>query len=151
MLLPDAESYDELAAEFAWKIPERFNIGAAVCDDWAEREPEREALVYVEEGGDTARYSYADLRRLSNQLANLLVSRDVKPLKAPEGPPHDLGQYYLLIDPEASGDFFARLAQVAAVVALDEGARMPGQGKNEADPVTLEDAVWAQTRELAGA
>ena len=79
MLLPDAESYDELAAEFAWKIPERFNIGAAVCDDWAEREPEREALVYVEEGGDTARYSYADLRRLSNQLANLLVSRDVKP------------------------------------------------------------------------
>lgn len=79
MLLPDAESYDELAAEFAWKIPERFNIGAAVCDDWAEREPEREALVYVEEGGDAARYSYADLRRLSNQLANLLVSRDVKP------------------------------------------------------------------------
>ena len=80
-----------------------------------------------------------------------VVSRDVKPLKAPEGPPHDLGQYYLLIDPEASGDFFARLAEVAAGVALDEGARMPGQGKNEADPVTLEDAVWAQTRELAGA
>lgn len=80
-----------------------------------------------------------------------VVSRNVKPLKAPEGPPHDLGQYYLLIDPAASGDFFARLAEVAAGVALDEGARMPGQGKREADPVTLEDAVWAQTKELAGA
>ena len=79
-----------------------------------------------------------------------VVSRDVKPLKAPEGPPHDLGQYYLLIDPSASGDFFARLEQVAEGVALDEGARMPGQGKAEADPVALEDAVWEQTRALAG-
>ena len=79
-----------------------------------------------------------------------VVSRDVKPLKAPEGPPHDLGQYYLLIDPSASNDFFSRLSQVADGVAMDEGARMPGQGKTGADPVALEDAVWAQTRDLAG-
>lgn len=79
-----------------------------------------------------------------------VVSRDVKPLKAPEGPPHDLGQYYMLMDPGASPVFFDRLAQVAEGVALDEGARMPGQGKAEMDPVPLEDAVWAQTRALAG-
>ena len=79
-----------------------------------------------------------------------VVSRDVKPLKAPEGPPHDLGQYYLLLDPSSSPDFFDRLGQVAEGVALDEGARMPGQGKKEQDPVTLEDAVWNRTRELAG-
>ncbi len=79
-----------------------------------------------------------------------VVSRDVKPLKAPEGPPHDLGQYYLIMDPGASPAFFDRLAQVAEGVALDEGARMPGQGKTQMDPVPLEDAVWAQTRALAG-
>ena len=79
-----------------------------------------------------------------------VVSRDVKPLKAPEGPPHDLGQYYILIDPGASDAFFDRLAAVAEGVAMDEGARMPGQGKTETDPVALEDAVWAQTRALAG-
>ncbi|MCV0427324.1 MAG: acyl-CoA synthetase [Roseibium sp.] len=78
-MLPEARSYDELAGKFAWDIPERFNIGVAVCDHWAEREPDREALVFVNEDGDTARYSYADLRRLSNQLANLLVSRGVQP------------------------------------------------------------------------
>ena len=43
-----------------------------------------------------------------------------------------------------------RLQQVADGVAMDEGARMPGQGKKENDPVDLEDAVWAQTRGLAG-
>lgn len=79
-----------------------------------------------------------------------VVSRDVKPLKAPEGPPHDLGQYYLLMDPGSSPDFFDRLGRIAEGVALDEGARMPGQGKAAQDPVTLEQAVWDQTRALAG-
>jgi (2R)-3-sulfolactate dehydrogenase (NADP+) len=79
-----------------------------------------------------------------------VVSRDVKPLKAPEGPPHDLGQYYMLMDPEVSGAFFERLAAVEAGVAMDEGARMPGQGKAAMNPVELEEAVWAQTRGLAG-
>uniref|UniRef100_UPI0025F873C7 Ldh family oxidoreductase n=1 Tax=uncultured Roseovarius sp. TaxID=293344 RepID=UPI0025F873C7 len=79
-----------------------------------------------------------------------VVSRDVKPLKAPEGPPHDLGQYYMLMDPEVSGAFFERLAAVEAGVAMDEGARMPGQGKAAMDPVDLDDGFWAQTRGLAG-
>ncbi len=79
-----------------------------------------------------------------------VVSRDVKPLKTPDGPPHDLGQFYLLMDPGVSGEFADRLAQIAAGVALDEGARMPGQGKREMDPVDLEEAVWAQVLDLAG-
>ncbi|MFO7770404.1 MAG: Ldh family oxidoreductase [Roseovarius gahaiensis] len=89
---------------------------------------------------------------LAAGLTGGVVSRDVKPLKAPDGPPHDLGQYYLLMDPDASGAFFDRLAQVEAGVALDaeRGARMPGQGKALTDPVTLDDAVWQQVRALAG-
>ena len=79
-----------------------------------------------------------------------VASQDVKPLKAPDGPPHDLGQYYLLMDPGTSAAFFDRLQQVAAGVARDEGARMPGQGKQEQDPVDLEEAVWAQARSLGG-
>ena len=79
-----------------------------------------------------------------------VVSRDVKPLKAPEGAPHDLGQYYLLIDPANASDFFDRLKSVAEGVMQDEGARMPGQGKVEMDPVPLEQKVWDQVRALAG-
>lgn len=79
-----------------------------------------------------------------------VVSRDVKPLKAPEGPPHDLGQYYLLIGPDSSPEFFERFERVAEGIALDEDARMPGRGKEEQDPVTLEQAVWDQTLALAG-
>jgi len=87
---------------------------------------------------------------LAAGLTGGVVSRDVKPLKALEGPPHDLGQYYLLMDPGVSGEFFKRLQQVDGAVALDKGARMPGQGKHEEDPVELEDTVWELTLTLAG-
>ncbi|WP_346913284.1 acyl-CoA synthetase [uncultured Roseibium sp.] len=78
-MLPEASTYEELAGRFSWEIPDDFNIGTAVCDAWAGREPDREALVFAEEGGDTSRYTYADLKRRSNQLANLFASRGVQP------------------------------------------------------------------------
>ena len=76
-------------------------------------------------------------------------SLDVKPLKAPEGPPHDLGQYYLLIDPSLSPDFADRLARVARAVAADEGARIPGARLQGISTVDVPDALWAQARALA--
>ncbi|MFX0541369.1 Ldh family oxidoreductase [Roseovarius sp. S4756] len=79
-----------------------------------------------------------------------LASLDVAPLKAPEGPPHDLGQFYLLIDPGMSEHFAARLARLAEGVAANEGARMPGQGRNETNSVDVPDALWAQLQGLAG-
>ena len=42
---------------------------------------------------------------LAAGMTGSVLSRDVKPLKAPEGPPHDLGQFYLLIDPGFSDAF----------------------------------------------
>ena len=78
-----------------------------------------------------------------------ILSQDVKPLKAPDGPPHDLGQYYIVIDPSASPDFAARLAALAEAAATDPGARMPGQGKVPSDPVTVEDDVWNRITALA--
>lgn len=78
-----------------------------------------------------------------------VLSKNVKPLKAPEGPPHDLGQYYIIIDPSASPDFAPRLEMLSIAASSDEGARMPGQNKQPADPVEVADAVWAQIQALA--
>ncbi|KIN78031.1 Ldh family oxidoreductase [Sulfitobacter mediterraneus] len=80
-----------------------------------------------------------------------ILSKDVKPLKAPEGAPHDLGQYYIIIDPSSSPEFGARLEALAAAAATDEGARMPGQNKQQNDPVEVDDAVWAMIEGFAKA
>jgi len=78
-----------------------------------------------------------------------VASRDVKPLKAPQGAPHDLGQFYILIDPASGQAFYDRLAQVAEGVALDEGARMPGQSKQPSEIVDVQDQVWELVTGLA--
>ncbi|MEX0310122.1 MAG: Ldh family oxidoreductase, partial [Tateyamaria sp.] len=79
-----------------------------------------------------------------------VLSRDVNPLKAPDGPPHDLGQYYILIDPGTSPEFVERLDRFKAFLAEDEAGRMPGQGRTLADPVEVDPSAWAQAQALAG-
>jgi acetyl-CoA synthetase len=71
-MLPAAESYEALCAKFRWRIPARYNIGVDVCDKWA-REPDRLALIY-KSGTEVLRYSFRDLKRLSNRLANALTA-----------------------------------------------------------------------------
>jgi len=76
-------------------------------------------------------------------------SRDVKPLKAPEGAPHDLGHTFLLIDPGVRPDFHTMVAGLADAVAQDDGARLPGRNKDLLELVDVPDALWAATQALA--
>lgn len=73
-MLPRAESYDELIAGFRWDVPARYNIGVAACDAWAEREPERTALLHVGADGRVDQISFRELRRRTNRLANALAA-----------------------------------------------------------------------------
>lgn len=81
---------------------------------------------------------------LASALTGSNRSVDVPPLKTPEGPPHDLGQFYIVIDPGAySADgFYDHLAALAASIAEQEGARLPGAGRPEPSSVEVEADVW---------
>jgi acetyl-CoA synthetase len=76
-LLKAGKSYDEVCKSFRWKIPEHYNIGVDICDKWA-AQPDRLALVYENESGQVERYSFADLKRLSNRLANGLKASGIE-------------------------------------------------------------------------
>ena len=87
---------------------------------------------------------------LAAALTGSLASVEVPPLKAPEDPPHDLGQFYLLIDPRSfSGDaFWESLARLAERVDEQTGARLPGTAKAPVDSafansVRVESELWA--------
>ncbi|WP_299045526.1 Ldh family oxidoreductase [uncultured Tateyamaria sp.] len=87
---------------------------------------------------------------LTAGLTGGVLSRDVKPLKAPDGPPHDLGQFYILIDPSTSDAFVDRLTQFTTYLAEDDAGRMPGQTRVLPDPVDVDPAAWKQAQTLAG-
>ncbi len=76
-MLPAGQSYRDVRNAFRWEVPEYYNIGVDVCDRWAEREPDRLALTFVDGSGGAQDYSFGGLRDLSNRLANLLASYGV--------------------------------------------------------------------------
>ncbi|TWC62372.1 acyl-CoA synthetase [Herbaspirillum sp. SJZ099] len=78
-MLPTApQPYEDIASGFGWNIPEHYNIGVDVCDKWAEREPQRLALVHIARDGGVREYSFGQMRALSNRMANLLRAHGVQ-------------------------------------------------------------------------
>jgi acetyl-CoA synthetase len=71
-VLHRGNSYDEVYRGFRWELPERFNIGVAVCDRHADGTG-RLALIYEAPDGSVERFTFDDLKRLSNRCANALA------------------------------------------------------------------------------
>ena len=78
-------------------------------------------------------------------------SVNTPPLKAPEGAPHDLGQFYFLMDPTVySGDaFWDRLDTLEDAVNGQSNARLPGSQKNTVTEVAINKALWETVLVLA--
>ena len=64
-------TYEEVTKAFRWKIPSHYNIGIDVCDKWA-YDKQRIALIYQDPGGSVRKFTYRQLKTLSNRLANAL-------------------------------------------------------------------------------
>ena len=75
-MLERAPSYDALRAGFAWNLPDRLNMARQVCDDWAERDPDRTAIIDLT--GPRRDVSYGELRAMADSLAHALVARGVQ-------------------------------------------------------------------------
>lgn len=70
-MLKPGDSYEKVYSSFSWKIPEYYNIGVDICDKHAHQRY-RLALVYENDTGKIEKYTFWDLKRLSNQFANTL-------------------------------------------------------------------------------
>lgn len=64
------DSYEDYFENFRIDIPENFNFAYDVVDEWARVEPDKKALVWVDDNEDYREFSFADISRLSNKAAN---------------------------------------------------------------------------------
>ncbi|OUL68679.1 acyl-CoA synthetase [Paraburkholderia hospita] len=76
-MLPAADSYDALVAAFEWRIPPQYNIGVDACDKWADGSA-RLALICETRDGQATRYTFDELKSLSDRFANALRKSGVK-------------------------------------------------------------------------
>ncbi len=70
-MLKRGSTYDDVYQSFHWNIPEFYNMGVDVCDKHAHQRY-RLALIYENEAGQVEKYTFWQLKRLSNQFANTL-------------------------------------------------------------------------------
>ncbi len=68
---PSKGDYDALYQNFTWAVPEDLNIADLVCDRHA-NQPNQPALYYESNDGSVSEFTFGQIRRLSNQMANAL-------------------------------------------------------------------------------
>lgn len=86
---------------------------------------------------------------LAAAMTGSVNSLDVSGLKLANGPPHRLGQMYLILNTDTFGDAFAdRFERLAAAIAADDGARLPGQNRAARAEVEVPDALWSKIIDL---
>ncbi|MDD1678399.1 MAG: AMP-binding protein [Methanomicrobiales archaeon] len=64
---------------FSIQVPEFFNFGYDVVDIWAEKEPDKTALLWVNQQGEEKRYSFWDMKMGSDAAARLLQESGIGP------------------------------------------------------------------------
>jgi (2R)-3-sulfolactate dehydrogenase (NADP+) len=79
------------------------------------------------------------------------ISKNVAPLKAKDGEPHNLGQFYIIIDPASGASFYNRLEELTTIISSEEGTRMPGQYTVPQTEVDVPDDLWNLAIDLSKA
>lgn len=64
------KSYEDYFENFRIDVPENFNFAYDVVDEWAHVEPEKKALVWLNDAGEQHEFTFTDISRLSNKAAN---------------------------------------------------------------------------------
>ena len=71
-------SYEDFKSNYSVKIPENFNFAYDIVDEWARLDSNKLALVWCDDYGNEKRYTFSDMKTLSDKAANLYTSLGIK-------------------------------------------------------------------------
>jgi len=74
----DFDSYEDFYKNFKINIPENFNFAYDVVDEIADKEPDKMAIVWCNDKGEEATFTFGQLREYSNKAANFFKSIGIK-------------------------------------------------------------------------
>lgn len=71
-------SYEDFVQNFSVRVPENFNFAYDVMDELARKRANERALVWCDEKGAFAEFTYGELQQRTNQTANALASLGIR-------------------------------------------------------------------------
>ena len=74
----DFDSYEDFVRNFKIIIPENFNFSYDVVDELAQKAPDQTALVWCNDKGDEAVFTFGQLKYYSDKAANFFKSVGIK-------------------------------------------------------------------------
>ncbi len=74
----DFDSYEDFQQNFRINIPENFNFSYDIVDEWAAKEPEKVAMIWCNDKGDEAKFTFKDMKFYSDKAANFFRSVGIK-------------------------------------------------------------------------
>ena len=72
------DSYEDFKNNYTVNVPENFNFGFDIVDEWAKQDKDKLALVWCNDHDKEYRFKFSDISRLSNQAANFFKSLGIK-------------------------------------------------------------------------
>lgn len=68
------ESYEDFKENFKLVVPDHFNFGYDVVDEWAKEEPNKVALCWTNDKGEHIDFTFADMKRETDKTASYFQS-----------------------------------------------------------------------------
>ncbi len=72
------DSYEDFYDNFKIDVPENFNFAYDVVDEWARVEPDKKALVWINDAGEEREFTFTDISLLSNRAANAFMKLGIR-------------------------------------------------------------------------
>ena len=73
----DFDSYEDFFENFEIEVPEVFNFGFDVVDEWARVERDKRAMVWCDDHEEDRIFTFTDMMRLSNRAANAFKKQGI--------------------------------------------------------------------------
>ena len=67
-------SQEDFIKNLKIKVPENFNFGYDIVDAWAAEEPDKKALLWTNDKGESRQYTYGDLKKYTDMTASYFQS-----------------------------------------------------------------------------
>jgi acetyl-CoA synthetase len=72
------KDFEDFKSNYQLVVPDNFNFGYDVVDAWAEKEPDKRALLWTNDKGECREFTFAELKYYSDQTASYFQSLGIK-------------------------------------------------------------------------
>lgn len=72
------DKYEDFVKNFKINVPDNFNFGFDIVDEWAKQEPNKKALVWCDDKGLEKEFTFEDIKKYTNKTANFFKRIGIK-------------------------------------------------------------------------